>query len=64
VTVLGLDPGLAGNPTVDKALIQKLVRLHLGMRETPRPEHAADALAVAITHAGRASAQRCLEVLS
>ena len=35
----------------DKHLVQMMVRLMLNMEETPRPDDAADALAVAITHA-------------
>ncbi len=35
----------------DKQQVQMMVRMMLGMNETPRPDDAADALAVAITHA-------------
>ncbi|MBR0463028.1 MAG: crossover junction endodeoxyribonuclease RuvC [Clostridia bacterium] len=35
----------------DKHQVQMMVRLMLGMEEIPRPDDAADALAVAITHA-------------
>ena len=36
-----------------KAQVQKMVAVHLGMRQPPHPEHAADALAAAICHAAR-----------
>lgn len=34
----------------DKRQVQYMVRAILGLREDPRPDHAADALAAAITH--------------
>ena len=42
---------MTGYGKADKHQIQMMVRLMLGMDETPRPDDAADALAVAITHA-------------
>jgi len=33
-----------------KAAVQEFVRLLLGMETVPKPDHAADALAAAITH--------------
>lgn len=44
---------VTGNANADKARVQKMVKVQLGLREPPRPEHAADALAAAITHASR-----------
>ncbi len=44
---------VTGYTNADKAQVQKMVKLQLSMRELPRPEHAADALAAAITHAAR-----------
>ena len=35
----------------DKAQIQRMVKMILGLTEIPTPNHAADALAVAICHA-------------
>jgi crossover junction endodeoxyribonuclease RuvC len=55
---------VAGNATADKAEIQRRVRLVLGLARVPRPEHAADALAVAITHATRTSGHRSLGIPS
>jgi crossover junction endodeoxyribonuclease RuvC len=44
---------VTGNANADKTQVQKMVKVQLGLREPPRPEHAADALAAAITHACR-----------
>lgn len=41
---------LAGYGKADKEQVQKMVQRLLGLAELPRPNHAADALAVAITH--------------
>ena len=42
---------VTGHGGADKRQIQTMVRLLLGMAEIPRPDDAADALAVAIAHA-------------
>ena len=42
---------VVGSGTADKAQIQYMVRVMLGLDHEPKPDHAADALAVAITHA-------------
>lgn len=44
---------VTGYPNAEKPQVQKMVKLLLGLREPPKPEHAADALAAAIAHAGR-----------
>lgn len=44
---------VTGCPNADKIQVQKMVRLLLRMETLPKPEHAADALAAAITHATR-----------
>lgn len=41
---------VSGAAQADKLAVQKAVRLLLGLSEIPRPDHAADALAAAITH--------------
>jgi crossover junction endodeoxyribonuclease RuvC len=41
---------VAGYGNADKTQVQEMVRLLLGLDEIPRPDDAADALAVAITH--------------
>lgn len=42
---------VTGNGSADKRQVTYMVRALLGMSEAPRPDHAADALAVAICHA-------------
>ena len=42
---------VCGYGRADKAQVQKMVKAILGLDELPRPNHAADALAVAICHA-------------
>jgi len=44
---------VTGNSNADKVQVQNMVRVHLGLKKPPTPEHAADALAAAITHASR-----------
>lgn len=46
----GIKKSVSGTAKADKALVQKYVALLLGLKEIPRPDHAADALAAAITH--------------
>jgi len=49
---------VVGSGTADKAQVQYMVRVMLGLDHEPKPDHAADALAAAITHAhlrGRAA---------
>jgi crossover junction endodeoxyribonuclease RuvC len=42
---------VAGFGAADKTQVQKMVKLLLGLKEVPKPDDTADALAVAITHA-------------
>ena len=42
-----------GRGRADKVQVQRLVSVVLGLKEIPGPDHAADALAVAICHANR-----------
>lgn len=42
--------GIAGYGRADKKQIQEMVKVILGMDEIPKPDDAADALAIAITH--------------
>ncbi len=41
---------LTGYGNADKKQMQEMVRIHLNLREVPKPDDAADALAAAITH--------------
>jgi len=47
---------VAGNGRASKEQIQEMVRLLLGLAAVPRPDHAADALAMAICHCNRGRA--------
>ncbi|MCW2949618.1 MAG: crossover junction endodeoxyribonuclease RuvC [Thermoleophilia bacterium] len=47
-----IKQAVTGYGRADKLQVMEMVRHQLGMSEVPRPNHAADALAVAITHAG------------
>jgi crossover junction endodeoxyribonuclease RuvC len=41
---------VSGTASADKKTVQEFVRLLLGLKDIPKPDHAADALAAAITH--------------
>jgi len=43
---------VSGYGRADKSQVMEMVRVQLKMTEIPKPDHAADALACAITHAG------------
>jgi len=45
---------VCGSGRADKLQVQQMVQRLLSLTEVPRPDHAADALAVAICHANRA----------
>ena len=47
-----IKQAVTGYGRADKQQVMEMVRHQLGMSEVPRPDHAADALAIAITHAG------------
>ncbi len=49
-TPLAVKQAVTGYGNADKAQMQEMVRLLLGLKEAPRPDDAADALAVAICH--------------
>jgi crossover junction endodeoxyribonuclease RuvC len=60
ISEAGLDPGeytpnevkqaVAGYGSADKLQVQEMVRVLLALAEIPKPDDAADALAIAITH--------------
>lgn len=50
-TPLQIKQTLTGYGKADKKQVQEMVRLQLGLKEVPKPDDAADALAAAITHA-------------
>ncbi|MFP4153392.1 MAG: crossover junction endodeoxyribonuclease RuvC [Alkalispirochaeta sp.] len=49
-----IKQGVVGTGQADKEQVMQMVRIVLGMEEVPRPDHAADALAAAVTmlHSG------------
>ncbi len=49
-TPLSIKQAVTGYGNADKAQMQEMVRILLGLSEIPRPDDAADALAVAICH--------------
>ena len=50
---LEIKSAVVGYGRAEKSQIQSMVKLLLGLSEIPSPDHAADALAVAICHAHR-----------
>lgn len=54
-TPLQIKQALTGYGRADKQQIQEMVRTMLNLKTIPRPDDAADALAVAITHANNLS---------
>lgn len=49
-TPLQVKQGVSGYGKADKKQVQEMVRLLLGLKSVPKPDDAADALAVAICH--------------
>ena len=50
-TPLQIKQALTGYGRAEKAQMQEMVRIILGLKETPKPDDCADALAAAICHA-------------
>ena len=50
-TPMQVKQAVAGYGGADKKQVQQMVKLLLGMKEIPKPDDAADALAIALTHA-------------
>ncbi|MBN1798980.1 MAG: crossover junction endodeoxyribonuclease RuvC [Spirochaetales bacterium] len=49
-TPLEIKRGVVGNGRAEKVQVQELVRIILKLKTAPQPDHAADALAVALCH--------------
>lgn len=49
-TPLQIKQAMTGYGRADKKQMQEMVRIYLGLEKKPRPDDAADALAVALTH--------------
>ena len=45
-----IKQAVTGTAAADKELVEKYVKILLGLKTEPKPDHAADALAGAITH--------------
>ncbi len=50
-TPLMVKQSLTGNGRADKGQVQYMVKMTLNLKSVPRPDDAADALAVAVCHA-------------
>lgn len=51
-TPQAIKQAICGSGSAGKRQVQKMVAVRLGLAETPKPDHAGDALAVAICHGG------------
>jgi crossover junction endodeoxyribonuclease RuvC len=60
-TPLTIKQAVTGYGSADKTQMQEMVRLLLGLAQVPRPDDAADALAVAICHLHSAHLTRLAE---
>lgn len=49
-TPMQIKQSLTGYGKADKKQVQEMVRMQLGLKEIPKPDDAADALAAAMTH--------------
>jgi crossover junction endodeoxyribonuclease RuvC len=56
-TPQAVKKAVCGSGSADKGQVQRMVANLLGLPEPPSPDHAADAFAVAICHAGTAGAR-------
>ena len=57
-TPQAVKKAVCGSGSADKGQIQRMVASLLGLPEPPAPDHAADAFAVAICHAGTVGSRR------
>jgi crossover junction endodeoxyribonuclease RuvC len=61
-TPQAIKMAVCGSGAADKKQVQRMVATLLGLAEIPRPDHAADALAVAICHGGGAGRREATEL--
>jgi crossover junction endodeoxyribonuclease RuvC len=61
-TPQAIKMAVCGSGAAGKKQVQRMVGTLLGLAETPRPDHAADALAVAICHGGGAGRREATEL--
>lgn len=57
-TPLQIKKAVSGRGTANKSQVQHMVAMLLGLKEIPRPDHAADALAAALCHGHSLKARR------
>ena len=62
-TPQAIKMSVCGSGGADKAQVQRMVGTLLGLPEPPTPDHAADALAVAICHGGTAGRRDALKTV-
>ena len=62
ITPMQIKQAVTGYGGADKHQVQQMVRLLLNMKEIARPDDAADALAVALTHANSANAKHLFKI--
>jgi crossover junction endodeoxyribonuclease RuvC len=55
LTPNAIKQGVVGSARADKEQVQEMVRIILGLKENPKPDHAADALGAAICAANHAA---------
>jgi crossover junction endodeoxyribonuclease RuvC len=60
-TPQAIKMAVCGSGAADKAQVQRMVGTLLGLPDPPSPDHAADALAVAICHGGTAGRRQAVD---
>ena len=60
-TPLQIKQGLVGYGRADKKQIQQMVKIMLNLRQVPKPDDTADALAAAICHGNTAASRKRME---
>ena len=62
-TPQAIKMAVCGSGRADKEQVQRMVGTLLGLPDPPAPDHAADALAVAICHAGSAGSRQAIDAV-
>jgi crossover junction endodeoxyribonuclease RuvC len=60
LTPNAIKQGVVGSARADKEQVQEMARIILGLKEIPKPDHAADALGAAICAAASRAVTRCI----
>ena len=61
-TPMQIKQAVTGHGGADKRQVQQMVKLLLGLEDIPRPDDAADALAVALTHANSMNMKKMFRI--